>query len=80
MTLADLLEEIDADELRDRELSRPAPRTDREFRCATCGARYTRLTDGHSEAGHAFDCPRRLRRTGRGERAAPSLDAQGVVR
>ncbi|WP_440990640.1 hypothetical protein [Haloarchaeobius baliensis] len=63
---------ISLDELRARERSNPGPTTSREFRCDECGARCTRLTEG-GEAGHRYDCSRRLQRTG-DERVRPSLD------
>jgi hypothetical protein len=67
------IKDIDAEELRRRENSQPSPSTPREFRCPNCNSRCTRLTDGHSEAGHRWDCERRLRRVGGGSRTAPSL-------
>ncbi|MFC4406416.1 hypothetical protein [Haloarchaeobius iranensis] len=63
---------ISAEELRVREKARPKPTTSREFRCDECKARCTRLTEG-GEAGHAYFCSRRLRRTG-AERERPTLD------
>jgi len=65
---------ITADELRYRERSKPKPTTSREFRCSESGARCTRLTDGHSEAGHRWYCSRRLERPGFGQRTPPSTD------
>ena len=66
-----LLEDVDREELRRRENANPAPTGHREFRCPTCGARCTRLTDGQREAGHGQTCPRRLQRTGTGRRLKP---------
>ncbi|WP_435317961.1 hypothetical protein [Haloarchaeobius sp. TZWSO28] len=74
MSAEDVLGDIDAETLRRRYYSRPDPVTDREFRCPQCHSRCTRLTDGVKEAGHAPDCPRRLRRGQRSRRIRPSSD------
>jgi hypothetical protein len=68
---------VDAEVLRDREMAKPQPTTSREFRCPECGARCTRLTDGHSEAGHRNGCSRRLQRVGGGQRSAPTEGGDG---
>ncbi|WP_207586954.1 hypothetical protein [Halomontanus rarus] len=77
MSLEDLLEAVDVDELHRRIHANPSPRTDREFRCLECGSRCTRLLDGHSEAGHNRECSRRMRRTG-AERSTSVLTDGGA--
>lgn len=77
-SLEDLLSEIDGDELQRRTKQHPRPRSSREFECPECRSRCTRLTDGHSEAGHKRGCSRRMQRTG-AERVAPVLTDGGEV-